>query len=233
MSDEKRHNKPPIVPRAPRMPIIEVAGPERESTMPSVAEPERRDSVGSLDDNDRALLNRVLVTAKTAIDSSKADRERLEAAVAAEARERTALEGKMVSRFSDYDAKLQIVVDDVGELKGLGGDIRGLRGDISGLNADVRANLNMDAVRDQKTAALELKVQQIASDEGRDAGKSAARKPAAVWGALTGTAGPLVLAFIIWLVSTIVNATQGKPPPAFPSLGAPAADPAKPAPSAR
>lgn len=224
MSDEKRPNKP-IVPRAPRMPIIEVAGPERESTMPSAPDQERRDSVGSLDDNDRALLNRVLVTAQKAIQSSKE-------AVEAEARERVALEGKMVSRFSDYDIRLDAVAADVTELKGLSGDIRGLRGDISGLNADVRANLNMDAVRDQKTAALELKVQQIASDEGRDAGKSAARKPAAVWGALTGTAGPVVLAFIIWLVTTIVNATQGKPPPAFPSLGAPAAEPAKPASSA-
>lgn len=187
--------------------------------MPSTADPERHDSISALDDNDRALLNRVLNTAKAAIDSSKADRERLEAAIAAEAKERIALEGKVVSRFSDYDRDLATVKEDVAELKGLSGDIRGLRGDISSLNADVRTNLNMDVVRDQKTAALELKVAAIAADEGRDAGKTAGGRSGKLWGALTGTAGPLLFAFLIWLVGTVVAAMQGKPPPAFPSLG--------------
>lgn len=219
----KQESRPEM--RAPRAPIIEV-GLERGSTMPSNPIPDRRDSIGALDDNDRALLNRVLVTAQTAITASKE-------AVEAERRERIALEGKIVSRFSDYDTKLEAVAADVTELKGLSGDIRGLRGDISSLNSDVRQNLNMDAIRDQKTATLELKVQQIASDEGRDAGKSAARKPAAIWGAFSGTAGPLVLAFVIWLITTIVYATQGKPPPAFPSFGVPTSEPAAtPVPSA-
>jgi len=191
--------------------------------MPSNPEPERHDSIGSLDDNDRALLNRVLNTAKAAIDSSKADRERLEAAVAAEAKERIALEGKVVSRFSDYDRDIQEVKSDVAELKGLSGDIRGLRGDISSLNADVRQNLNMDAVRDQKTTALELKVLALAADEGQTAGKSAGKSAGRAWGALTGTAGPVIFAFLIWLIATVVAAVQGKPPPAFPSLTPPAA----------
>lgn len=198
--------------------------------MPSNPEPPRHDSIGALDDNDRALLNRVLVTAKSAIDSSKADRERLEARLEAEAKERIALEGKVISRFSDYDQKLQAsdtkiqgMADDVAELKGLSGDIRGLRGDISSLNSNVTQNLNMDAVRDQKTAALELKVQAIASEEGRDAGKTAGRKGGAVWGTLAGgTAGPLVFAFLVWLISTIIAAVQGKPPPAFPQIAPPA-----------
>jgi hypothetical protein len=210
MSDERRPNKPRQTLGglgAPRVPII-----EHGSTLPSAGEPpERRDSIGSLDDNDRALLNRVLVTAQTAIKTSQE-------AVDAERRERIALEGKVVARFGDYDARLQAVADDVAELKGLSGDIRGLRGDISSLNADVRQNLNMDAVRDQKTAALELKVAAIASEEGRDAGKSAGRSRGAIWGALTGTAGPLVLAFLMWLIASVLNAMQGKPPPAFPSL---------------
>lgn len=198
--------------------------------MPSNPEPERHDSISALDDNDRALLNRVLVTAKSAIEESKADRERLEARLEAEAKERIALEGKVVSRFSDYDRDIQEVKSDVAELKGLSGDIRGLRGDISSLNSNVTANLNMDAVRDQKTAALELKVQAIASEEGRDAGKSAGRKGGAVWGTLAGgTAGPLVFAFLVWLISTIIAAVQGKPPPAFqPPIGPPATSAAKP-----
>lgn len=186
--------------------------------MPSNPQPERHDSIGALDDNDRALLNRVLVTAKQAIDSSKADRERLEARLEAEAKERIALEGKVVSRFSDYDSRLQSLADDVAELRGLSGDIRGLRGDISSLNADVRQNLNMDAVRDQKTAALELKVASIAADEGRDAGKSAGRKAGASWGGLLGLA-PFVFGFLVWLVSTLIALAQGRPPPSFPSLG--------------
>jgi hypothetical protein len=221
MSDDKRKATNPGVglPRPAKLPTVIEMGPEtRGSTLPAAEGPERRDSIGALDDNDRALLQRVLNTAKTAIDDSKRDRERLEAAIAAEAKERTALEGKVVSRFSDYDARLEGLAGDVAEMKGLAGDIRGLRGDISGLNADVRANLNMDAVRDQKTAALELKVAAIAADEGRDAGKAAGGRSGKAWGALTGTAGPLVFAFIMWLVTALINASQGKPPPAFPSL---------------
>ncbi len=215
MSDEKRRATKPggiELPRPGKVPHVIEMGPEpRGSTMPATPEPERRDSIGALDDNDRALLNRVLVTAKQAIDSSKADREAMQ-------RDLATLEGKVVSRFSDYDQKLETLSGDVAELKGLSGDIRGLRGDISSLNTDVRANLNMDAVRDQKTAALELKVQAIAADEGRDAGKSAGRRGGAAWGALTGTAGPLVFAFLIWLVTAIINAVQGKPPPPLPQL---------------
>lgn len=209
MSDERKPNKPRQTLGglgAPRVPIIETRG----STMPSNPEPERHDSIGALDDNDRALLNRVLNTARTAIDSAKADRERLEAAVAEEARQRVALEGKVVSRFSDYDRDIASIKEDVSDLKGLSGDLRGVRGAVDSLSADVRANLAQDAARDRSHGALVLEVERIAKEKGARSGKA--------WGALTGTAGPLVLAFIIWLVSALYNVTQGKPPPAFPSL---------------
>lgn len=219
MTDEKRRATRPglgiELPRPGRVPhVIEVnqAG-ARGSTMPSTGDPPelpRHDSISALDDNDRALMMRVLNTAKTAIDESKADRARLEAAIAAEARERIALEGKVVSRFSDYDRDIASIKEDVSDLKGLSGDLRGVRGAVDSLSADVRANLAQDAARDRSHGALVLEVERIAKEKGARSGKA--------WGALTGTAGPVILAFIIWVISALINGAQGKPPPAFPSL---------------
>lgn len=196
---------------------------------------ERRDSIGALDDNDRALLNRVLTTAKQAIESSKADREQMQKAIESEASARAALEGKVLGRFSDYDVQLSNLKEDVGELKGLRGDISGLRGDISGLTAAVTSNLAEDARRERDHGALVNRVELLANEQGRESGKAAGAKSGRWWGLLTGTSGPVVLAFLIWLITTIINAASGKPPPPMPSLAPapPASETPAPQPSAR
>lgn len=176
-------------------------------------ETERRDSISALDDNDRALLNRVLNTAKSAIESSEKRSKEFQEALAAEARERSLLEGKVLSRFSEYDVQITTMKDDVAELKGLSGDIRGLRGDISGLTNAVTANLAEDARRERDHAALKIQVDAIANDVGREAGKKAGGK----WGFLSGITGPLAIAFVVWLITAIVNIARGKDlPPLIP-----------------
>lgn len=206
---------PPKFPRPGALPAVETL-----ASMKAVdpRQDERRDSIGALDDNDRALLNRVLTTAKQAIEGSKADREQMQKAIEAEARERNALEGKVLGRFSDYDAKITNLQEDVGELKGLRGDISGLRGDISGLTSAVTANLAEDARRERDHGALVIRVEALANDIGRESGKVAGAKSGRWWGLLTGTSGPIVFAFLIWLITTIFNAMAGKPPPPMPSL---------------
>jgi len=186
-----------------------VADPRRE---------ERHDSIGALDDNDRALLNRVLVTAQKALTDSETRAKEAREAIAQEARERVALEGKIIGRFSDYDVQIANIKEDVGELKGLRGDIGGLRGDISGLTSAVTANLAEDARRERDHSALVIRVEALANEQGRESGKAAGAKSGRLWGLLTGTSGPIVFAFLIWLITTIVNAASGKPPPPMPSL---------------
>jgi hypothetical protein len=205
---------PPKFPRPGALPAVETL-----ASMKAVdPRQERRDSIGALDDNDRALLNRVLTTAKQAIEGSKADREQMQKAIEAEARERAMLEGKMVSRFSDYDVQITNIKEDVGELKGLRGDISGLRGDISGLTSAVTANLAEDARRERDHGALVIRVEALANDVGRASGKAAGARSGRLWGLLTGTSGPIVFAFLIWLITTVINAMSGKPPPPMPSL---------------
>src|SRR6478752_846576 len=218
---------PPKFPRPGALPAVETL-----ASMKAVdPRQERRDSIGALDDNDRALLNRVLTTAKQAIEGSKTDREQMQRAIEAEARERATLEGKMVSRFSDYDAKINSIQEDVGELKGLRGDISGLRGDISSLTSAVTANLTEDARRERDHNALVIRVEALANEQGRESRKAAGAKSGRWWGLLTGTSGPIVFAFLIWLITTIINAASGKPPPPMPSLTAPAPTSETPAPT--
>jgi hypothetical protein len=216
-------NKPDRLPAPPRAAVVEVN-----------ADTERHDSLSALDDNDRALMNRVLVTAQKALKDSEARAREASEAIAKETAERTALEGKMVSRFSDYDAQLSELKETVGELRGISGDIRGLRGDLGALNADVRANLAADAGRERSHYELKLQVEKMATESGREAGGVAGAKTARWWGLLSGTSGPIVFAFLIWLITTFVNALSGKPPPPMPTLTpAPAASSAPaPVPSA-
>lgn len=221
---------PPKLPRPAALPAVETL-----ASMKAVdPREERRDSIGALDDNDRALLNRVLTTAKQAIEGSKADREQMQKAIENESRERATLEGKLISRFSDYDVQINNLKEDVGELKGLRGDITGLRGDISGLTAAVTSNLAEDARRERDHGALVMRVESLALDVGRESGKAAGAKSGRWWGLLTGTSGPIVFAFLIWLITTIVNAVSGKPPPPMPTLTpVPTADTPAPPTSAR
>jgi hypothetical protein len=191
----------------------------RKETLPSVraVDPrreDRRDSIGALDDNDRELLNRVLKTAQKALTDSEARAKEAQEAIANEARERSALEGKIISRFSDYDVQFTNIKEDVGELKGLRGDISGLRGDISGLTSAVTANLAEDARRERDHGALVIRVEALANDVGREAGKKSGGK----WGFLGGVSGPIAIAFVIWLITAIVNVFRGKDLPPIPVL---------------
>lgn len=212
-----KSEEPPKLPRPGRLPREML----RKDILPNLDN--RRDSNGSLDDNDRELLNRVLVTAKQAIEGSKADREQMQRAIESEARERASLEGKMVSRFSDYDVSIANLKEDVGELKGLRGDIGGLRGDISGLTAAVTSNLAEDARRERDHGALVIRVDAIANEVGREAGKKSGGR----WGFVSGLSGPLAIGFLVWLISAIVAVARGKDlPPMIPVLAPAATQPA-------
>ncbi len=207
--------QPPKFPRPGAVPVIKETLP----SMPATTDTRReRDSIGALDDNDRALMNRVLRTAQQALKDGEARNAEMQAAIVNEQAERAKLEGKVLSRFSDYDVQITNLKEDVGELKGLRGDISGLRGDISGLTSAVTANLAEDARRERDHSALVVRVEALANDIGRESGKAAGGKAGRWWGLLTGTSGPIVFAFLIWLITTIVNTVSGKPPPPMPSL---------------
>ena len=197
-----RPPKPPLGLTPPRAPKFD----ERKEP-----ESHRRsaDSFGPLNDDDRELLQRVLVTAQTAIDESRAAREAAAADV-------STLEGKFTVFKGEASEKFAELEGAVSELRGIGGDIKGLRGDFSTLNASVMQNLNMDAVRDERTRALENKVAAIAIDEGRSAGKSAGAR----WGVVGGLS-PAVVGLLVWIIAALIAAFQGRPAPAFPGVPTP------------
>lgn len=211
-------DQPPKFPRPGALPTIKETLPSMTATDP------RRDSIGALDENDRALMTRVLRTAQQALSDGEARAAEMQAALVAEQTERAKLEGKMVSRFSDYDLQIGNIREDVSELRGLRGDISGLRGDISGLTSAVTSNLAEDARRERDHAALVIKVEALAHDVGRDAGKKAGGR----WGFLGGISGPIAIAFVIWVISAIAAVARGKDLPPIPVLGT--ASPTQPAP---
>lgn len=218
MSDRQLPNKP-----RPRLPTNPGIAPR--PTIDVLAEGERtpgpHDAVNALTDSERDLMQSVLLTARNALAASKAASER-------EERERANLEGRLLARFDDQDARIDEVKKVVsemrillGEVRGSAGDLRGLRGDVATLNAHVMQNLAADAARERTVGELKLQVEMQAARAGHDAGKTSGIK----WGALTSGA-VTVLTTLAYLIAYLASLSSGAPPPPKPPALPPALPPA-------
>lgn len=167
---------------------------------PPVRTPIPRDSFPVLTGDDRALLQRVLVSAQDAIATAKR-----------EATERIKLEGELKAKISDVQDDVMELRNAVTELRGVSGDLRNLNGSINTLNANVMNVLARDSDQERRLGEMKLELERVAHREGSKAG--------AKWGSISAAAISL-LTGVVYLTIYVISVAKGAEPPKPPVLPA-------------